>query len=377
VVAGAPLLEAGGDAFGGAGIGIAGSADLDGSSSREKELDSVLRGGDAAESNDGNGDGLRGFPDHADGDRFDSGAGEAAGDVPQARAPRFHIDDKREEGVDEGDGVGTGLLGGLGHGGNGGDIGRQLHNEGTLGAGFGARDQIEEQVHIGAEGDAAVAGVGAGGIEFVGGDAFRLVEAIDDGEIVVDFVAEDIDDDPAAWVSAQGRQLLREELFDADVLEPDGVDHAGGGFYEARGLVAGHGLARDAFSDKATDFPEVDDLLEFNAVTKGAAGGNDRVDQVEAAEANAHVRLHCVSPPATHGVRGTGYRLQASFVASARGDLFRPGSSAVQRSGSEAALRMTTRSALMGAGLRPRAWFGRGVARACGERAEAEAASGR
>ena len=132
-------------------------------------------------------------------------------------------------------------------------LGESLTMTGRRGAGFGAGDEIEEHVDVGAERDASVFGVGAGGVDLVGGDAFRVVETIDDSEVVVDGVAEDVDDDGAGGIGAQGRELVGDEFLDADILQADGVDHACGGFDEARGLVAGHGLGGNAFGDKAAD----------------------------------------------------------------------------------------------------------------------------
>ena len=85
-MAGAPLLQSRGNAFGGAGIGEAGGANLDSGGSGEKELNRVLGRADAAEANDRNRYGLRRFPNHTDSDGFDGRPGEAAGDVPEARA---------------------------------------------------------------------------------------------------------------------------------------------------------------------------------------------------------------------------------------------------------------------------------------------------
>ena len=50
----------------------------------------------------------------------------------------------------------------------------------------------------------------------------------------LDLVAEDVDDDLRSRGSgASGGQLARDELFDADVLQADGVEHAGGGLDDA------------------------------------------------------------------------------------------------------------------------------------------------
>jgi hypothetical protein len=58
VVAAAPGLEAFGEAFGCAGIGVAGRADLDGGGSCEQEFDRIFGGDDSAEADDGDADGL-------------------------------------------------------------------------------------------------------------------------------------------------------------------------------------------------------------------------------------------------------------------------------------------------------------------------------
>jgi len=54
-----------------AGVGEAGRSDLDGGGSGEHELDGVCRGSDASHAENGDGDGLGGFVDHAQGDGLD------------------------------------------------------------------------------------------------------------------------------------------------------------------------------------------------------------------------------------------------------------------------------------------------------------------
>ena len=68
--------------------------------------------------------------------------------------------------------------GDVGHGGNAGDVRRELDDERATCAACLAREtSCVERVGVGAEDHAAVAGVGAGGVELVGGDAFGVVEA--------------------------------------------------------------------------------------------------------------------------------------------------------------------------------------------------------
>ena len=116
-------------------------------------------------------------------------------------------------------------------------MGESLTMRGRFEAALARVDQILERAGIGAEGHAAGVDVGAGDVELVGGDAFGLVEPLDDGEVVADGVAEDVDDDLAAGDSAlSGGQLSLDEFFDADVLQADGVEHAGRGLDNARRL---------------------------------------------------------------------------------------------------------------------------------------------
>ena len=134
--------------------------------------------------------------------------------------------------------------------------------------------------------------IGAGDIEFVGGDAVGLVEALDDGDVVADRVAEDIDDDVAAGIAREGRKFFGDELFDADVLQADGVEHAGGGLNDARRGMTGHRLERDALGHEAADPFERNNLFKLDAVAEGAAGGDDRVGQFKTGQRHFHVGFH-------------------------------------------------------------------------------------
>ena len=153
-------------------------------------------------------------------------------------------------------------------------------------------DEVLERAGIGAEGHSAGVNVGAGDVEFVGGDAFRIVETRDDLEIVADRVAENVDDDFALGVALHRREFLCEVVDDADILQADGVQHAGRGLDDARRGVAGHGFKRDTLGDEGAQAIESDDLFEFDAVAEGAAGGDDRVHQFNTGQRNSHVGFH-------------------------------------------------------------------------------------
>src|SRR6202012_414049 len=163
----------------------------------------------------------------------------------------------------------------------------------ALGYFLGANDQFAQQPPVGAKDLAAVLRVRAGGIQLIGDDAaLRFVQRLDDGDVVFDFIAEDIGDDAAGRIPGQWRQLGFKKCFDADILQSDGVDHASGGLDDARSLIAGHRLARKALGDESADAVEGDDLFKLNPVGEGSARRDDRTAQLDAGEADFHVWLH-------------------------------------------------------------------------------------
>ena len=169
----------------GTGVSIAGRANLDSGGSGEEEFDGVFRSADASHADDRDFDGLRGFPDHADCNGLDSWAGEAPGDVAEAGAAGFNVNGERDESVDEGDGVSAGGFRAAGHAGDGCDVGREFDDERAARVMAGMSDEVRKCGLVDPEGDAAGMGVGSGDIELVGGDAFGLVEAADDRDVVL------------------------------------------------------------------------------------------------------------------------------------------------------------------------------------------------
>ena len=256
VVAGTPALEAVGDVFHSAGVGIAGCADLDGGGSGHHELGGIFGTEDAAHAYDREADGTEYVVNHADGDGFDGGAGEASGDVGDAGAAGFDVDGEGDEGIDEGDGVGTGVGGDAGHLADAGDVGGELDHEGATGGALGAGDELVEERGVRAEDHAAMAGVGAAGVELVHGDAGGVVEGADDFKAIFDGEAEDVGDDDDVFDVLELGEFFGDEGADAHVLEADGVDHAGGGFDDAGRGVSSHGLAGEALGDEGADVVE-------------------------------------------------------------------------------------------------------------------------
>jgi hypothetical protein len=74
-------------------------------------------------------------------------------------------------------------------------------------------------------------------------------------------------------------------------LEPDGVEHAGGGLREAWAGGAFYGLPREGFGDQTTEAAEINQMCEFQAVTKGTACGDDGITKPESADGNAQVNI--------------------------------------------------------------------------------------
>ena len=133
-------------------------------------------------------------------------------------AAGFDVDGERKEGVDERERVGAGVGGHTGHEADAGDVGRELDHERPGGGGFAAGGEVVELLVVGAEDHAAVAGVGAGGVELVHSDAGRVVKGFDDGDAVLDRVAEDVADDGEALDRPEAGELFRDEGLHADVL---------------------------------------------------------------------------------------------------------------------------------------------------------------
>ena len=171
-------------------------------------------------------------------------------------------------------------------------MGESLTIERPGGDGLGLMDQVGELAGVRAEGHAAGVDVGAGDVQLIGCDACGLVEALNDRDVLGDLVAEDVDDDVGAGIAGEGRQLAADKLLDAHILQADGVQHSGGGLDDARRGMAGDGVERDALGDEAADALESDDVFKFDAVAKGAAGGDDRTGQIEAGKRHIHLRFH-------------------------------------------------------------------------------------
>ena len=109
-------------------------------------------------------------------------------------------------------------------------------------------------------------------------------------------------------ICAELGQLLFEKRGSADILQADGVEHAGGGFPQARRRVADHGFAGETFDDESTQLVEVDDIFELDAVAEGSAGRDDWVLQLDASEAYAEIEGDLPSLCPGEGVIAAAFR---------------------------------------------------------------------
>lgn len=114
-------------------------------------------------------------------------------------------------------------------------------------------------------------------------------EPLGDGLVVGDGSAGDVDDNLGAAVGDKWVNVL-DEMVDALVLEPDGVNHTGGSLDHAWGVIALARVEGSSLDDEAAEAGEVDEVGVFDAVTECAGGGEDGIFEPQAiAEVNAEI----------------------------------------------------------------------------------------
>ncbi len=114
--------------------------------------------------------------------------------------------------------------------------------------------------------------------------AFRAAQTTS----VLEGVAKDVGDDRRIEFS-QYREFFDYEGADPDVLEANGVEHPGGGGVEPWGGGPFDGFARKPLGDETSQAVQVNQVGEFEAVTEGSAGGENRVPQAQRANFYAEV----------------------------------------------------------------------------------------
>jgi len=241
-----------------------------------------------------------GVVDHAQRDGFDGGAGEAGGYAGDSGAARFRVNRHRYECVHQRDGVGSRFLRHMRHLRDRGYVGGKFDDDGAGGGALGGAHDFVEQHGIAAKLNASVRRVGTRHVDFVGRDALALIQDFDGLLVVGAGVAEDVGEHDDVLFLAQRGELFGEEGGRSDVLQADGIQHSGGGFIEARRRISGHRFLGETFDDQSAEAVEVNDIFELDAVGEGAGGGDDRILEVDAGEADAQVGIgdgrHWVPP---------------------------------------------------------------------------------
>src|SRR5579864_687292 len=173
-----------------------------------------------------------------------------------------------------------------------GHIGREFHDQRTLGIAFRGSNNFIQSARITAELDAAMLGVWAGNVQFVSGNAFAFVQNLYSVLVVFAGVAKDIGNHHRVLDLAQFGQFFVDESSCANVLQANGIEHSCGCLIKPWRRIPDDWLAREAFDDEAAEPVQVHDIFELDAVPECPAGGDDRVLQFDPGETYPEVRRH-------------------------------------------------------------------------------------
>ena len=216
--------------------------------------------------------------------------------LPELRPPRFDVDGHRQEGVDEGERVGAPFFGGGRDFGDARHVGRELDDEREPGSPLDRPHEVPGRP--GGEGRAgpALPDVGAGDVELEGGDPLPPAEELHDADVLVLRLAADVDDDRGLQPGEPGQDLFGEGL-DADPLEADGVDEPARRLHEPRRRIALARAVVEALDDQAAERVEVEEGLELEPVAERAAGGEDRVAELQESQVDGEVGHRALALP--------------------------------------------------------------------------------
>ena len=157
---------------------------------------------------------------------------------------------------------------------------------------LGAAHQVLQRPRIRPKSHPAGVHVRARHVQLVGRNPVRFVQPLDHSDVLAHRVPEDIHNHLALRIPLHGRQLPRNKVLHAHVLQPDGVQHSCRRLHHARRGVARHRLQRDPLGDDSAQPLQRNNLFKFNAVAKRAAGGNHRIHQLHSGQRDFHVGFH-------------------------------------------------------------------------------------
>ncbi len=84
---------------------------------------------------------------------------------------------------------------------------------------------------------------------------------------------------------------MPDEIFDADILQADGVEHAADRLGDARRGVARLRLEGDALGNQAAEAVDVHQLGVFLAVSESTRSGEDGILQLDAGDVDRQIRF--------------------------------------------------------------------------------------
>jgi hypothetical protein len=143
---------------------------------------------------------------------------------------------------------------------------------------------------IASELDPPVSRVWTGNIQLVGGEAFRVLKNSYYAGIFFHSVTKHVGNDCGS-VRAQRRELFRNEHTHSHVLQAHGVEHSGGRFTEPRSRGARDRFEGESFDHYSAEAVEIHQVGKLDAVSEGAAGGNDGIGKAQ--RANVDGEVHC------------------------------------------------------------------------------------
>src|SRR5271165_123575 len=244
---------------------------------------------DAPKTNNGDRDRLGRLPNQSQSDRLDRRTREAAGLVPQLRFSRAKVHGHRRVGIGHGESIRPSLRSRPGYDSDVRDHGRKLHPKGSARRRFARSTYyLGHQRWVAPELHPSTLYVGAGDVQLVARQALSVFEVAYDLNVIFYVVAKHVCNHCGIAVPKQG-QPVAHKGFHTNVLQADGIQHAGRRNAEPRRGGSFHGLAGQTLGNETADFFEIYEVGKFQAVTKRAASRNNGIPQTQRANLYAQI----------------------------------------------------------------------------------------
>ena len=131
--------------------------------------------------------------------------------------------------------------------------------------------------------------VGAGDIDLQPADLGLLIQRRAGVGVILHRKAADVGHHGLMEALGQAGQFLGNNLIHAGILQADGIDHARAALGDTGSGISETGILGSSLEGKATQTVDIIQLGELIAVAEGAAGGDDGVVHLDAAEGHASV----------------------------------------------------------------------------------------